>query len=227
GTILVVIAFVLMTGAEASVVRAAIMGCVAAIAPFVGRIYAPRNSIILAALVMALWNPNILLRDLGFQLSFLALLGIIYLAPALTRFFRVKEKGFLNWKENLITTLSAQLMVTPLLIAVFGSVSATSLLSNLLILELIPFTMFLGFILGIVNLFSQTLGLLIAWITLVPLKAELGIIKIFSVFTIPLTPALTAGGITIYYLALIVFIWRKTKFKTQAYYETKTTYLQT
>lgn len=213
-TIIAVIAFVLMTGAESSVVRAAIMGIIAAIAPLLSRVYAPRNSIALAALGMALWNPNVLLYDLGFQLSFLALIGIVYLAPALLRVFRFKNKGFLNWKENFLLTLSAQIMVTPLLVAAFGSVSATSLLSNILILEFIPFTMFLGLLLGIAHIFSQTIATLIAWITLVPLKLELGTIKIFSVFTIPLAPVFTIGGVLLYYLGIIFFIWRTTNWRT-------------
>ena len=133
GTILAIIAFVIMAGAEASVIRAAIMGSIAAIAPFVGRLYAPRNAIAAAALGMALWNPNILAYDVGFQLSFLALIGIIYMKPALETLFKIQNKGFLNWKENLATTASAQIMVTPLLIGTFGSISATSLISNLLI----------------------------------------------------------------------------------------------
>jgi len=213
-TIIAVIAFVLMTGAESSVVRAAIMGVIAAIAPFTGRLYAPRNSIALAAFAMALWNPNILVHDLGFQLSFLALLGIIYLTPALSRVFRFKNKGFLNWKENFTMTLSAQCMVTPFLVAAFGSVSATSLLSNMFILEFIPFTMFLGLLVGIAHFFSQTIATLIAWITLIPLKLELGIIKIFSLFTIPIAPIFTIGGVFLYYLAIIFFIWRATNFTT-------------
>ncbi len=207
-------AFVLMAGAEASVVRAAIMGAVAATAPFLGRIYAPRNSIMFAALLMALWNPGILRYDLGFQLSFLALIGIVYLAPALSRALRFREKGFLNWKENFIMTLSAQLMVTPLLVAIFGSVSALSLISNILILEFIPLTMFSGLVLGATHLVSRSLATLIAWITLIPLKFELGIIKIFSVFTIPFAPVFTMGGAFFYYFSIIFFIWRVTKFKT-------------
>ncbi|MAF79491.1 hypothetical protein CL629_00180 [bacterium] len=213
GTIIAIIGFVAMTGAEASVVRAAIMGILASIAPFVGRIYAPRNSIILAALLMALWNPNILAHDVGFQLSFLALIGIVYLKPAIEKLFRIKNAGLLAWKENLTTTASAQIMVTPLLITTFGSVSAASLISNLLILELIPFTMFLGFILAAVHLISYNLSLIIAWITLIPLKVELGIIKLFSIITIPISTNLTAITITIYYLFLAGIIYRLTKFK--------------
>ena len=214
GTILAIITFVLMTGAESSVVRAAIMGIIAAIAPFAGKIYAPRNSIILAALLMTLWNPNILLHDVGFQLSFLALLGIIYLKPSLDRIFKFKNKGFFAWKENLSTTLSAQLAVIPLLLSVFGSVSATSLISNILILELIPITMFLGFALAGLHLISETLAQITAWTTLIPLKTELLIISLFSHLSIPISITISITTAFIYYALLIIFIWKLTRFKT-------------
>ncbi len=218
GTILAVIAFVVMAGAETSVVRAAIMGIIAAIAPFVGRLYAPRNAIAAAALGMTLWNPNVLAYDVGFQLSFLALIGIVYLKPALEALFKIQNKGFLSWKENLTTTASAQIMVTPLLITVFGSVSATSLISNLLILELIPFTMFLGFVLAGAHLISAHLSTIIAWLTLIPLKAELGIIHLFGIFTVPVAPNLTTITIAIYYLLLVGFIYRLIKFRAEHSY---------
>ena len=68
-SILTIIAFVLMTGAEASVVRAAIMGGIILLAKQIGRIHSMRNAIVFAALLMVLFNPKILRFDIGFQLS--------------------------------------------------------------------------------------------------------------------------------------------------------------
>ena len=59
------VAFVLMTGAEASVVRAAIMGALVVIATESGRIFNPRNAITLAGLLMVLINPKVLVFDAG------------------------------------------------------------------------------------------------------------------------------------------------------------------
>ena len=87
----VIIMFVILTGASASVVRAAIMGLILSFAHGYGRLYDQRNSIILAGGIMVFHNPFTLVFDIGFQLSFAAVLGIIYLYPVIDR----KLKKFL------------------------------------------------------------------------------------------------------------------------------------
>ena len=153
-TVFLIIIFVLTTGGEASVVRAAIMGSILLLANQTGRIYSLRNAIVVTAFFMVLFNPKILKFDIGFQLSFFALLGIVYLAPALKKIFKAKEKpGILSWRDNFWTTLSAQAAVLPVLVFNFGNFSLFSLISNVLILGFIPLTMALGFVLGFVDLF--------------------------------------------------------------------------
>ncbi|MEK7512944.1 MAG: ComEC/Rec2 family competence protein [Patescibacteria group bacterium] len=205
-TFLVVIGFVVMTGAEASVVRAAIIGLLILFAREAGRQFDIRNAIVAAGLAMVFWNPKVLLFDVGFQLSFLALLGIVYLEPALRKLFRVSGKGFLAWKENLMTTLAAQLAVAPLLITQFGSVSLTSLIANVLILSAVPTTMALGFAIAFVSflstVFASVLGL-VAWVLL---KFEMFVITLFSALALPLAPALGWGLTVAYYGALTALI---------------------
>ncbi|OGG40094.1 hypothetical protein A3A21_01635 [Candidatus Jorgensenbacteria bacterium RIFCSPLOWO2_01_FULL_45_25b] len=208
--ILGIIAFVIMTGGESSVMRAAIMGIAVNMAPIMGRVYAPRNIIMLSALVMALQNPNILAFDVGFQLSFLALLGIVYLFPAIQNITNLRG-GFLRWKENAAMTLSAQLMVAPILIQTFEKISLTSLISNILIMELIPTTMALGFLQIATHQVSQNLAQILAWLSLLPLKTELGIISLFSNLSVEIHPRLTLPFIIGYYalLARVIHKWKK------------------
>src|SRR3989344_994747 len=97
---LVILLFVLMVGAEASVLRAAIMGFLALLAKEAGRLSSIRNAVALTAAMMVFTNPNILF-DIGFSLSFLSLLGIVYLEPAFKKLFRVTDKikgDFLSWR---------------------------------------------------------------------------------------------------------------------------------
>ena len=142
------------------------MGFLALLASQVGRLYSVRNAIVLAAFFMVLVNPRILYFDIGFQLSFLALVGIVYLGPAIQKFFRMKkEEGFLGWRKNFLTTTSAQLGVAPLLIINFNQFSLFALLANILILEVIPPTMFLGFLLGAIGFFSMALATILGWFT--------------------------------------------------------------
>lgn len=177
----VVIGFVVMTGAEPSVVRAAIMAMILLMADKVGRVAYIPNAIAGAALAMTLINPKILAFDIGFQLSFMALIGIIYLEPWLRKRFKAKEEsGFLGWRSNFWATTSAQLAVLPLLIYHFGFVSPVSILTNVLLLGFIPVTMGLGFFIG----FAAIINYWLSWIIALPTQAFLGyelfIINIFS-----------------------------------------------
>lgn len=180
-SLIFILSFVLMTGAEESVVRAAIMGMIFLIAERSSRLYSARNGITLTAFTMLLANPKLLVFNVGFQLSFLALIGIIYLKPALEKFFKiVKKETFLNWRENLLQTFSAQIAVLPITLTAFGYFSPLSLFSNVLMLEFMPMTMFLGFITAFAGLISYYLSLTIAWGLSVLLGYEIFIINFFG-----------------------------------------------
>ncbi|MBT9170974.1 MAG: ComE operon protein 3 [Actinobacteria bacterium] len=214
-TLLIIIGFVAMTGAEASVVRAAIMGGIALLAKRANRLYSFRNAIVIAAFLMILDNPMVLSFDTGFQLSFMALLGIVYLQPAIKKFLKIKEgddwSGFLAWKENLLTTLSAQLAVLPLLVLYFGNFSIVSLLSNILILSVIPLTMALGFILGFIGFISYELSLIFGWFVNLLLAYKTFIIKFFGGLNIFQISSLSIPLAIIYYFVLTVFILKNEK----------------
>jgi competence protein ComEC len=178
---LLIIAFVVMTGAEASVVRAGIMGIMAMLAERQSRIYGFRNAVTITALIMLLFNPRLLRFDAGFQLSFAALLGIVYLYPLFKKWFKVTEEGgVLGWKRNLFQTLSAQLAVAPIIITSFGYLSPTALLANVLILEFIPITMLLGFLTAVLGFLSYGISLIIGWLTTIFLDYEIFIISFFG-----------------------------------------------
>ncbi|HEY4498311.1 MAG TPA: ComEC/Rec2 family competence protein [Candidatus Paceibacterota bacterium] len=174
-------AFVLMTGAQSSAVRAGIMGLILLLAQNQSRIYSFRNAIALTALAMLLLNPGLLRFDLGFQLSFAATIGIVYLYPRFKNWIRFFQKnGRLNWRTTFLQTLSAQLAVSPILLTSFGYISGTALAANLFVLEAIPLTMFFGFITAALGLISDSLSLISGWLTGLFLSYEIFIIKFFS-----------------------------------------------
>jgi len=212
-TLIIILGFVLMTGAEASVARAAIMGSVALLGKQIGRIYSFRNALGISAFLMVLQNPKILAFDIGFQLSFLALMGIAYLSPAIKNFFKM-EKEITQWKEILISTASAQLAVLPILISSFGKFSLLSILANVLILWLIPFTMGVGFFTGFIGFFSYYLSLILGWFLHLFLYYELAVINFFGKIAMPLKISFGALGIIIYYallISFIIYVKRKTR----------------
>lgn len=198
-----ILAFTLLTGAAASVVRAAIMGLLVLVAHRSGRAYYMRNALALAAALMLVHDPSILRFDIGFQLSFLATLGLLYVAPLFDRWFeRVKIRVFLAGRDirmlrerrdtafrssppwllrNIfISTLAAQAAVFPLLIFYFGELSLISPLANLAILPFIPYTMFSGFLTGGLGLIADGLGRSAALFSQLLLSYELGAIGWFS-----------------------------------------------
>lgn len=170
GSILI-ICFVVLTGASSSVVRAAIFSFLVMFGKIIGRRADFTNIIILAALLMVLFNPFILALDVGFQLSFLAFCGLIYLSPIVTCIFeRHRTNKIPNLiKMPLIETLSAQIAVFPLILTLFGRVSIIGPISNLAVLWIVPWSMGVSFAAGFLGMICYPLGklaALIAWPTL-------------------------------------------------------------
>ena len=179
-SLVVIPAFVIMTGAGASVVRAGIMGLIALLAVQQERIYSFRNAITLTALAMLVYNPRLLTEDVGFQLSFSALMGIVYVYPWLTQRLRLRDTGFLGWKTNALQTLSAQAATLPIVLTTFGFVSPTAPLANILVLEFVPLTMLLGFLGAVSGFFSYYLSLLVGWATNLLLSYDIFIVKLLA-----------------------------------------------
>jgi len=164
-----------LAGASASVVRAAIMGGVSLFAIRLGRRQSGLNSLAFVAALMAVFDPNIL-WDVGFQLSFMATLGLVLYADALAGWFTRVASRWLPLDsarrlaqpvgEYLLFTLAAQATTLPLMLYYFHQISLVSLLANPLALPAQPPLMVLGglaALLGTVWLPSGQLAAYLAW----------------------------------------------------------------
>lgn len=171
--------FVLLVGFPASAVRAGIMGSLLLWAMKNGRLSNARNVIIFSAGIMLLINPLLLRYDIGFQLSFLATIGIIYFSPFLENQMMKKYRAFGIW-EILILTLSAQVFVLPIILYNFKNLSLISPIANVLVLPIIPLTMFLGFMLIVFQFIFPPLAMVFSWLTFLPLKYETTIIQFLA-----------------------------------------------
>lgn len=218
---LVVLAFVVMTGADASVVRASAMGLTLVLAMNIGRLYSPVNALVLVGTAMVAQNPKILNFDIGFQLSFLATLGLIYLAPIFEKWFQ-KIPNVLGFRDNLASSCAAILATLPLLIFYFDRISLIALPANVLVLWVIPYTMFLAFILGVMGMIWLPLGKVIASLAWVLLEYLIRVVEIFAKFPLASTTArINIPVIVIYYLLLVYFLWlyrKRKKFYHQLEY---------
>jgi|SRR3989338_4628133 len=137
--------YITIVGFPASAVRAALMGYLAVLALQVGRTSQATNALILTAAIMIFINPKILRDDVGFQLSFCAILGLIYFSPYLVERWR-SYPSFLGVKESLQSTLAAQLSTLPLIIYNFGRLSLIAPAANLFVVPILPYLTILGFI---------------------------------------------------------------------------------
>jgi competence protein ComEC len=159
---ILIIFYILMIGAPASAIRAGIMGLLLLTAQHFGRFSTSSRAIVLAATLMLFQNPLILRWDIGFQLSFLATLGMINLQSILSEKLK-KIPDVLQLRNNLSATLAAQIFVFPILIYNFGQISIISPLTNILILPLIPSLTILGFIFSFIGIFWQPLAQILSW----------------------------------------------------------------
>ncbi|MFC1598564.1 ComEC/Rec2 family competence protein [Patescibacteria group bacterium] len=165
--ILFLVIFDIITGLPASIIRASIMGGLVLLANYLGRLSSMKNALVFTAAIMILINPQILVYDLGFQLSFLATLGLIYLNPIIIRLFRIKQvKSKLVQTivgDYFLTTMSAIILTTPLILYNFGKISLIAPLANILVLPFIPIAMLLGFISGVLSIIFTPLGWVAGW----------------------------------------------------------------
>lgn len=168
--------YVLLAGADAPVMRAAIMGGLYVLALRFGRRTEVRTSLVFAAALMTMINPA-WLRDPGFQLSFSATAGLIWLAPlledVLTRWLiRLRGaaallSGLLG--DGLVVTLAAQVATLPVIAYHFGRVSPVSLLTNVLIVPVQPLIMLGGALATLSGLIWLPAGQVLGWSAWLPL----------------------------------------------------------
>jgi competence protein ComEC len=168
-----IIVYTILVGASASVVRAAIMGCLYVIATHYGRQTDVLTSLMAAAMLMTLLNPQTL-WDVGFQLSFAATLGLILYTPVLQSWFERLLSKMLSpgtakqsvevLNEALIVSLAAQITTMPIIVYHFRQLSLVTLLSNFLVLPAQPGVMLWGGLATIAGLVWLPLGQVLGWI---------------------------------------------------------------
>jgi competence protein ComEC len=156
------VAFVILSGAPASAVRAFGMSSVLVSAGWFGRRYASIQSIVMVASVMLLLNPLLLRHDIGFLLSFAATAGIALTSSWVGRIVkRVRHGAF--FVEAALLTFCANLFVMPVIFANFGTFSPVSFLANAVILPIVPYAMLFSALVGGAGMIAPVLGSLLSF----------------------------------------------------------------
>ncbi len=215
GSFTAVLIFVILTGATASVIRAGVLAILVAYGKTLGRRPYYPVLILFVAAVMLLFNPYALRHDISFQLSFLAFVGLIFLAP---RIGDIKLLKFMPAKIRQIfcETMSAQIMVLPILIYNFGILSIVAPIANIIILPIIPASMLLGFIAGLAGIIWLFLGKMVGLIAWILLKYIIVVVENLSRLSWAAATLKTSEWwwIALYY-TVIVLIIQNSKRKSQ------------
>ncbi|MCR4274715.1 MAG: ComEC family competence protein [Candidatus Campbellbacteria bacterium] len=205
----VVLLFTIMTGATATAVRAASMAVLALLARIVEAKYDIVRALFLVAFVMVLHNPRVLLFDPSFQLSFLATFGLITLSPIIEKKLARVTNTF-SLRQTLSATLATQVFVVPLLVHMNGQVSFISLVANVVVLPVIPLSMFFTYLLGGIGPFVAPVATLLSFPTFVVSEYILEVSDFFSrvpfaSVDVGLHPAI----LLVVYSVLLWWIWKQ------------------
>ncbi|MFA5317993.1 MAG: ComEC/Rec2 family competence protein [Patescibacteria group bacterium] len=213
--------YIILIGLPASAIRAGFMAFLAMLAIYLGRKSKITNSLLLAAVVLLLFNPRLLRDDIGFQLSFLAVLSIVYVKPIIDGW--IKKIKFVETHCNaslpkgiidiITVTLSAQVLTLPIIALNFHQVSIVSPLVNVLVLFLLPFIMVSGILAAVISVIFTEL----AWLFFAPAYLMLKYLLWIVDFSVKLPLAylqveyIWAGWIISFYLLVGYVIFRYNK----------------
>lgn len=204
----------LLTGFSPSVLRSAVMLTVYIAAKAFHKDSNSYNILAFTAFVLLIYDP-LLLWDVGFQLSFLAVFGLIYLQPLIYNWFDFNNRWIDKLWSAVALSLAAQITTFPLSIYYFHQFPVYFIFSNLFILLPLTLMMYLG--IGILLLKAYFLAPVFEWIIN------------FSNAGLKWISSLPYSGITGIWITswqlIILIIWLGTFIVALAYYRKKLLFL--
>ena len=153
-TIVFLLLYQILTGASISTIRAVIMLSIILLAYCFGRTYDIYSSISIAAIILLIINPYEL-WNVGFLLSFSAVMGIITIVPVLNEIYNKKDNKII---ATFNVSLAATLGTMPVIIYNYYELHTYSVLINILVVPLMSIIVLCGFIGLISGFFSIIIG---------------------------------------------------------------------
>ncbi len=156
--------YVVLTGMSPPILRAGIMISFFVSSLLLNRKQIPLNTLAASAFFILLFAPQYLF-DVGFQLSYFAILGIILLYPILKHYYLTSNKWINYVLEYVYVSLAAQLFTLPLTLFYFGQFPNYFLIANLFIALPSTFVMYAGVVLTLLNVefINQLSGFALEW----------------------------------------------------------------
>ena len=218
-TIIILVMYMFITGFMPSVVRSSIMGIIMLISKLIHRKNDIWTSISLSLLILLVYNPFLIL-NVGLQLSYLGTIGIVCFNKNVYNFlrklkirnkkikYRINRKFILfmdKIKEILSVTLSAQIVILPILLFNFNILGIYFFISNILVSVIIGPIIIVGFVCILISFISIEIAKILSIFMSVGIQILISISEIshlpFSKIYIP-TPKV--WQIVIYYICVIV-----------------------
>ena len=215
-SIISVIGFVLLAGAQTAAVRAGGMGVISLIARATHREYDALRALFFIAALMSLYNPNQLLYSTSFHMSFIATVGLLLFSPILERHIKWVTNRF-QIRSIIAVTAATQLFLLPYLAYAIGAVSLIGFLANILVLPLVPIAMLFGAIVIVISLISTPLAMFISPLAHFPLFGIVYVTeKLAQVpYASVLLPKIPGLFTFILYAVLTYIGWKAVKNKNQ------------
>lgn len=152
--------FALISGMSASITRAVTMFSLIALGNFLNRKNSVFNAVAASFLILLVYNP-LHIFDVGFQLSYAAVVSILLFQPFYKKFYFSKNKIIVYITDLFLVSISAQIGVLPLMMLYFKQVPTLFLLANLVVIPTATAILILGIIVLCLNFVAMPISLLI------------------------------------------------------------------
>ena len=171
--------YAFITGLPPSVIRASAMLTVFCASEIFGRKSDSFHSLYIAAFFILLINPFSLF-DIGFQLSFLSVLSILYLLPKVSALLKIENKYLRNIWQMFVLSIVAQLATSPLCVYYFGTFPTYFFITNLLIVPLVTLITYAIGGIGLTKLLSMIVPYLSSYFYYLPVKILQGLVGLMT-----------------------------------------------
>ena len=161
---IILLIYGMFTGFSISTTRAVIMMCIFFFSFLIGRSYDLPSSLALTAIIIMLINHRVIYQS-GFQLSFLAVIGIFYIMPELMYIFKLQDlnkkgvkKVFFIILSSIICSISINIATLPVILVNFYELSLTGIILNIIVIPLMSILVITGLAGGFVSLVTEAAG---------------------------------------------------------------------
>ncbi len=219
--LLAVWCYAALTGMPPSVLRAVLMASLVLLALFVGRQPHILSAMLFSAAIMTAYEPSLLL-DIGFQLSFLATAGVLFITPPLLslssrlldRMSKVNDLGkYLLWllSASILAGFGAWITTAPIILANFGTLSLVGIPATISVLPSFAPLIGLSAATSLLGIFAPWLAQPFAWLTWMIGSYMILVVRFWeglSSGTQSANWSLHWGYLAAYYVVLCSIVWR-------------------